>query len=144
MTEPQYIEPTSASRAKLAAVAIAVFAIGLAFERWVSPGLKWIASLPTCDSLPWVRLELLFGVLICWYIGYAAFKQGRETWRTGQTPLPNTWVWHRTRVRTGGYAKFTAVFALATSAFFLVGPVVIFFWQKLYLIFCFPQSCGCA
>lgn len=144
MIEPRYIEPTTASRAKLAAVAIAVVAAGLAFEKWVTPRLQWVASLPTCESLPWVRLELLAGVLICWYIGYASFRQGRDTWRIGQTPLPTTWVWTRTRIRTGSYARFTAVFAFATSAFFLLGPIVIITWQQLYLVFCFSQDCGCS
>jgi hypothetical protein len=143
MTEPRYIEPTAASRGKLAGAVVAAFAVGLAFEWWLASRLEWVASLPTCESLPWVRVELLAGLLICWYISYAAFGQGTETWKTGQTPLPNTWVWSRTRVRTGGYAKFTAIATFATSAIFLLGPVVVIAWQELYLIFCFPQSCGC-
>ena len=143
MNEPGYIESSTAARVKLGAVLLAILAVGFAFERWVLTLLAWVASLPTCDSLPWVRLELLFLVFMCWYLGYAAFKQGRGTWSLGQTPLPNTWVWSRTEVRTGSYAKFAAVAAFATSALFLLGPPFIIVWQKLYLIFCFPQSCGC-
>lgn len=144
MTEPRYIEPTLAMRVKLIGASMAVFGVGLAFERWVSPRLAWVASLPTCESLPWVRLELVIVVLTCWYIGYVALKQAVATWRSGQTPLPNTWVWSRTRIRTGNYARFTALAALAISAMLLVGPVVLVVWLKFYLVFCWPQSCGCA
>jgi len=144
MTQPRYIEPTTAMRAKLVGVSAAAIAVGFAFEQWVSPRLSWVASLPTCDSLPWVRLELVAGVLICWYLGYKALKQGLATWTLCQTPLPDTWVWSRTKVRTGTFAKFTAIAALSTSAMFLLGPVAIVLWHELYLVFCFPHSCGCA
>ena len=144
MTEHRYIQPTSAMRAKLIGASLAAVGVSIAFERWVSPRLAWVASLPTCESLPWVRLELVTGVLICWFIGYMALKHGLATWRCGQTPLPNTWVWSRTRIRTGKYAKFAAIAALAMSAIFLVGPVFLIVWQKFYLIFCIPESCGCA
>jgi hypothetical protein len=131
-------------RLKLLGASAAVVAAGLAFEVWVSPRLAWVASLPTCESLPWVRLELIVGVLVCWYIGYVALKQGLQTWKHEQTPLPDTWVWSRTQVRTGSYAKFVAVVALSTSASFLLGPMVVVIWHELYVVFCFPQVCKCA
>lgn len=143
MTEHRYIEPTPAMRAKLVGASLATVGVSMAVDRWVSPRLAWVASLPACESLPWVRIELIAGVLVCWYIGYMAFKQGLATWRCGQTPLPTTWVWSRTRIRTGRYARFAACAAFAMSAFFLAGPVVLIAWQEFYLVFCIPQSCGC-
>ena len=143
MNEHRYLEPTSAMRIKLIAVCLVVICVGLAFDRWVAPLLRWVASLPTCESLPWVRLELISAVLMCWLIAYMALRQGAATWQSGQTPLPNTWVWSRTRVRTGKFAKATALSAFAMSATFFLGPIVLIVWQRLYLVFCWPQSCGC-
>ena len=143
MTESRYIEPTPKLRVKFVVASLAVVAVGLAFKTWVTPRLAWVASLPACESLPWVRLELAVALLVSWYIAYLSLTQGLQTWRLGQTPLPNTWVWSRTRVRTGLHAKVVAVMAFTLSAAFFLGPPIVIVWQKFYLIFCIPQSCGC-
>jgi len=139
----RYIEPTAATRSKLAAATAAFVVFGWAYGVWISPRLQWVASLPTCDSLPWVRLELIAGILICWCISFWALRLGGEILRAGQYPLPRAWVWHRTRVRTGFYAKFVAYFSLFTSAVFAIGPMLVVAWQELYVVFCYPKSCGC-
>lgn len=143
MTEPQYIESSSVTRAKLFGAGLAAILLGVAYDQWVAPWVRWVSTLPTCESLPWVRLELISGVLICWFIAWASLQQGYATRRLGQTPLPGTWVWSRTKVRTGTYATLTSFGLLALSALFFAGPIVIIIWQKFYLIFCFPHSCGC-
>jgi hypothetical protein len=143
MEKPRYIESTPVMRAKLVAFGVAAILVGLAFDLWLKPLLQWIASLPTCESLPWVRGELLVSIAVCWYIGSVAYQQAKRTWRFQQTPLPDTWVWARTRVRTGASATASAIAFYAVSALFLAGPPVLVVWQKLYLIFCIPQSCGC-
>jgi hypothetical protein len=143
MDEPRYIESSMAMRLKLVAVAVGTFLFGLAFNRWVSPALKWVATLPTCESLPWVRLELIVAVLVCWLIAFATFNQGRKTLQTGQTPLPGAWVWSRTKVHTGLFVKVVAVSAFSVSALFLLGPIVLVASQELYVIFCLRESCGC-
>jgi len=130
-------------RLKLAAACVGVFAFGLALKRWVSPALSWVASLPTCESLPWVRLELVVAVLFFWLFSYASFKQARATLQFGQTPLPNTWVWSRTKVRTGNYAKLVASMLFLMSSLFFLGPIGLIAWQELYVIFWPLESCGC-
>jgi hypothetical protein len=143
MEKPHYIESTPAMRAKLVAFGAAAILVGLAFDLWLKPLLQGIASLPTCESLPWVRGELLVSIAVSWYIGSVAYQQAKRTWRFQQTPLPDAWVWARTRVRTGASATASAIAFYAVSALFLAGPPVLVVWQKLYLIFCIPQSCGC-
>ena len=143
MEQPRYIETSPAVRAKLVGSAAAVILVGVAFDYWVEPLLQWIASLPTCESLPWVRSELLIAVAVAWYVGTVAFKQARKTWKLQQTPLPETWVWSRTRVRAGTYATTAAIALYAMAVLFLFGPPVLVAWQQLYLIFCVPQACGC-
>ena len=141
--EPRYIESSPAMRAKILGASAAGMLVGVAFDYWVKPLLQWIASLETCESLPWVRAELLIAVAVTWCVGTVAFMQARKTWKLGQTPLPDSWVWSRTRVRTGTYAKTAAIALYGMSVLFLAGPPILVVWQRLYVIFCVPQSCGC-
>jgi hypothetical protein len=143
MDEPRYIESSVAIRLKLVAAAVATFLVAVAFDRWVSPALKWVATLPPCDSLPWVRFELIVAILVCWLIAFATFNQGRRTLQAGQTPLPGAWVWSRTKVHTGLFVKVVAVSSFSLSALFLLGPIVLVATQELYVIFCFREACGC-
>jgi hypothetical protein len=143
MQQPRYIESTPAVRAKLVGAAVASLLIAAAFDYWVKPKLNWIASLSTCESLPYVRIELLFGVAIAACIGLVAYKQARQTWKLEQSPLPGTWVWSRTRVRTGAYAKAVAVALFTMSAFFIGGPLALIVQHRLYLVLCIPQACSC-
>jgi hypothetical protein len=144
MTENRFIEPTRAMRFKLVTAGLVGLAIGLGLELWGGPRLTWVAALPPCDALPWIRLELTVGVVICWLVGYVSLKRGVNNWRLDQTPLPDSWVWSRTQVRTGHYAKFSAITKFVFGAVFLLCPVVIAWWLKLYLIFGAAQQLGCA
>lgn len=143
MESPQYIEPTFAMRAKLSLAGLAAVLASTAFSVWVKPVLVWVATLPTCESLPWVRAELVAGIAICWFIGAAAFRQAQLIWRSGQTPTPGTWVWFRTRIRTGVVARATAAALYLVATVFTVGPLVVFVTQELYVVFCVPLAGGC-
>jgi hypothetical protein len=140
---PLYIESSPRTRARLIAVALLAVLVGVAFDHWAKPKLTEVAALPICDALPYVRVELVVGLLTAWFIGLVALKQGVRTWNEMKTPLPGTWVWSRTRVRTGLYARFCAILFLVMSAFFIFGPLFLVVRHQLYLVFCFPQACGC-
>lgn len=143
MADPQYIEATFAMRVKLALAALASTLVSKAFFVWVKPTLDGVATLSTCESLPWVRAELLAGLAICWLIGASAFRIGRLTARLRQTPVPGTWVWSRTRIRTGMVARVTACAWYLVAAVFVVGPLAVVVTQELYVVFCVPLSCRC-
>ena len=142
MEQPRYLESSSAMRAKLAGAAVAALLVAVALDHWVKPLLQWVGTLPTCESLPWVRAELLVAVAGVWFVGAMAFRQGRRVWALGQTPLPDAWVWMRTRVRTGAYAKATALALFALAVLCLVGPPVLVVWHQLHVIFFAAASCG--
>ncbi len=88
---PRYIEPTRPSRLKLATCAVAGVLLTLAFDLWVGPRLKWVASLPTCESLPYVRAEVVAFVFATWFVGALLYKRAHNIWRLQQSPLPGTW-----------------------------------------------------
>ncbi|MDR1936420.1 MAG: hypothetical protein LBS49_12725, partial [Candidatus Accumulibacter sp.] len=143
--EPRYIEPTAAKRAKIIAAIAALFVAGLAFDQWVQPILKWIATLPTCESLPWVRAELLCAVGMAWLMGVMLLRTGMRIWTLNRTPLPGAWVWRKTQVRTGRYARLVAIYFFSIATLLLIGPVVgvVVFADFLYILFFFPQAGGC-
>lgn len=143
MESPQYIEPTFAMRVKLASAGLASALASKAFSLWVQPILVWVATLPTCESLPWVRAELIAGIAVCWFISAIALRQAVATWRSGQAPTPGTWVWVRTRIYTGVVAQVIALGLCIIAAVFSVGPIVVFATQELYVIFCIPVPCSC-
>lgn len=143
MSPPDYIEPTMAMRVKLLAFGALAVAISVTYDVWAQPLVSWIATLPTCESLPWVRAELIVAVAVCWLAGFAAMRQAITTLRSGQVPTPGAWVWVRTRIRTGFYARATAAMLSFVSAAFIIGPLVVIWSQNLYLIFCSSESCGC-
>jgi hypothetical protein len=140
---PRYIEPTPGARLKLAVGTGASILVGVAFSYWVQPKLRWVASLSTCESLPYVRAELLVAIVLVWFMATVLYRSAAKIWRLGQSPVPGTWVWSRTPIRTGARAKFEAVALYCLSAALFVGPAVLVLWQRLYLVFCFPQACGC-
>lgn len=130
-------------RAKLVAAHAAPFVAGLAFDRWVKPVLEWIATLPVCESLPWVRAEVIFGIGLVWLAALVALRTGWKVWTLNQSPLPGAWVWSRTRVITGKHARFAAIGYFFTAVLLLLGPIALFLGYDLYILFCFPQACGC-
>jgi hypothetical protein len=140
---PRYIEPTVGGRWKLAAGTGAGVLVSAAYAHWVQPQVAWVGSLPTCESLPYVRAELLAMALGLWFIGTVLYRSARKIWQLQQSPVPGTVVWSRTRVRTGARAKLEAVALYCLSAICLFGPVLLVVWQRFYVIFCFPEACGC-
>lgn len=143
MSQARYIESSAAIRYKLLALVLLGVLLNFGFVVWIKPLLQWAATLPTCESLPWLRMELLIAVLVVWAFSAVAFGRAKRTWQLQQTPLPDSWVWTRTKVKTGVHAKMTAAALYLISATALVSPLIVIAGQKLYLLFCWPHSCGC-
>jgi hypothetical protein len=139
----RYIEPTAATRAKLILAYVAPFVVGFAYDRAIQPTVEWISTLPTCESLPWVRAEIVIAVGAVWLVGILWLRTGLRIWTLDQVPLPSAWVWSRTEVKTGRYARLTAIGYLCIAVTLLVAPVIVILTYELYAIFCYPQACGC-
>lgn len=144
MGDDRYIEPTRSMRIKLGTSFALLVLGGWAFERALSPALARIAALPVCEAWPWVRIELAAVVALCWLVGAATLRYALRTWRLKQSPLPEAWVWSRTKVRTGFYAHWVVAQLLAVSVVAWVLPVWVVQSQKLYEVWIHPAPpCGC-
>ena len=76
----RYIEPTAATRAKLILAYVAPFVVGFAYDRAIQPTVEWISTLPTCESLPWVRAEIVIAVGAVWLVGILWLRTGLRIW----------------------------------------------------------------
>ncbi len=141
--EAKFIEPTIASRVKLALCVVFGIALSVAMDRWWDPFMEFVKGLPTCESLPWYRGIIIAFVLLFLSAGFSASRAAILTLRSGQSPFPGAWVWSRTKVRTGWKARVDGwVFALLALVCFS-GPVVAGYLLRVNVIFCWPVSCGC-
>ena len=140
---PTHLEPTTAMRLRLAAVVLAGIAFNLTFDFWWDPLMTHVQSLATCDSLAWLRgMAIAFTVLflgVAWLLADVA----RQISTSGQVPPPNAWVWSRTFIRRGWYARCSAYLSYFMAALFLSAPLVAGYALKVNIIFCIPESCGC-
>ena len=84
---PLYIESLPRTRAKPVGVALMSMTLAIAFDHWVKPKRASIAALPTCEALPYVRAELIAGILLAWIIGFVALKQGTKARKENQAPM---------------------------------------------------------
>ena len=141
--EPEYVEPTAASRRK--AIALVVFAVVAAavLQFLLAPRyFAFVNSLPICERLPWLR-SLLFGLLGSiplfglWgvWLAWRVFKHG-------QWPLPNAWVWRRTRIHRGMGAKAHACMLLGGSCLAISLPFLAWQWLGRTGLLSQPAQCA--
>ena len=139
----RYLEPTRASRIKLAVAVMAYIAVYVAMELWWTPFMSYVRALPLCEGLQWLRGLAIAFLLMFAAASFSAARAGILTLQAGQSPFPGAWIWSRTRVRTGVRAKLNGWGFLAVAALMAVAPVAIGYALKVNVIFCVPDSCGC-
>jgi len=133
--EDKFIEPTVASRVKIALCVIFIIATYPAEELWGRSFMAFIEGLPICESLTWLRGIVIAHVLLFWLVGLLASSLAIQTLRSGEFPLPGAWVWFRTKVRTGWKAKVDGYILVIVALFFFLGPVVAWYFLPLDTIF---------
>jgi hypothetical protein len=121
-----YILPTRSSRIRVFLQWLGIFAVFGIAHIAARLFLKYIAPLPGCDQLPWIRLTLALVVLI---LLVPAWLFGRMAWKAyfyRQFPPPGTAVFFPTKISRG-----------ALAVFYAVGPLLmccIFLWLLGYVI----------
>lgn len=141
--ESGYIEPTTASRMKLAIASVMGLALYVAMELWWQPFMDFVRGLPVCESLPWLRGIIIAFALCIWFAGLSALRAAVKTFRSVQSPFPGAWVWTRTKIKTGWRAKLDGYAFAFVAAICFAGPVISAYLLRLNLLFCFPEACGC-
>jgi len=119
----QSIHPTVRSRVK-ALLSLAVpLGVALALGFGANQYAAYVAPLPVCDQLPWVRVAVLLGALSLLAIVAGFLRSGLRIWRSGQSPAPGTAVFFTTKVSTGWWAYANAVSLFLVSA--LAGAALV-------------------
>lgn len=141
--DPGYIEPTTATRLKLAIASLIGVAIYVAMELWWQPFMEFVRGLPVCESLPWLRGVIIVFTLGIWFAGLSVLRAAVKTLRAGQSPFPGAWVWTRTKIKSGWRARLDGYAFALLAAICFTGPVIGAYLLRINLLFCFPEACGC-
>lgn len=141
--EPQFIEPTAASRFKLALCGGLGLGLSLAMDHWWAPFMAFVRALPPCESLPWLRGVALTFVSLGLLAALSAARAAVLTIRSAQSPFPGAWVWSRTRIKHGWKARADGYLWMVIALAMAVGPAVGLYFLDVLVIFCWPASCGC-
>ena len=98
----EYLEPTPATRRKLALVVLAGVLLVALLEFWLKPTLlHFIDSLPICAQLPWWRGLLVSAICILPLAALLPLFQARKLLRVKQWPLLDAWVFRCTPIQRG-------------------------------------------
>ena len=141
--EPEYINPTRATRTKLIVASILVVAVELAMDYWWEPFMVYVKSLSTCASLPWLRGIAVMFTLLSFAVAAIFARAGYLTLKYHQTPFPGAWIWSRTKIKRGFVAVATGWGGAVFAAIFAIVPPVVWYVFKVNILFCVPESCGC-
>ena len=135
----EFIEPTTASRCKLAVLAAAV-ALGLGVLHFALT--PYVNALPRCERFPLVQGFLvvligafpLFGLWALWY--------AQRLLKLNQLPLPGAWVWRRTPVRRGRTVRVLGWALLAWSLAALSTPLLAWYLIARGGLLSTPPQCA--
>ena len=139
----EYLEPTPATRRKLALVVLAGVALGALLEFWLKPAvLHFIDTLPICAQLPWWRGLLVSAICLLPLAALFAFLQAHKLLRFKQWPPPDAWVLRRTPIQRGRVVTVRA-YVLLFVGLVIIGVTLYLAWQVTKVPF-FSMPSGCA
>lgn len=126
----EYIEPTPQGRRNLAGLSIVGVVAAVLCRFWLQPTLfRYIQSLPVCDQLPWWQGLLSSALAALLFVASLCSWHALKLLRCGQSPLPGTWVFRRTRIQRGVAVRRRAYLLLFLSALAILAAW--HGWQKL-------------
>jgi hypothetical protein len=141
--ETKFIEPTASGRLKLVLCVLLGLGLNVVMDRWWNPFMEFVRSLPTCESLLWLRGIVIGFAVLGLLTALVAARAATLTLRSGQSPFQGAWVWSRVKVRTGWKAKADGYGFALGALLCLLGPAVGGYLLQVNVIFCWPVSCGC-
>jgi len=119
----EFIEPTSASRRKLAIFFVAALVVGVLVIELLEAYLAELKTRPLCETiepLSVLSISILGGLLLC--AAWGAWL-ARKTLKLNQWPLPGTWVFRRTPIQRGRRVIWRAYAILAWAVLMLASVV---------------------
>jgi hypothetical protein len=115
-TVEEFIEPTPASRRKIAAQFVSALVVCVVTLEFLMPRfLEFIHALPLCEQLDWIdgAFLVLTGALML--LAARGIFTARQALRLGQWPLPGAAVLRRTPVQRGALLRRGAYAGLVAS-----------------------------
>jgi len=138
----EFLEPTRATRIKLALAYIGYGALLLGMEFYWSPFMDYVKSLPSCQEIIWLqRISLFFGAFGI-VTAFLCIRAAYWIFRSNQFPSPVAWIWNRAKIKRG-MIVYVSGFVFIAMAFMMMS-VFIFLWHFLdgETIFCINDSCN--
>ena len=129
----EYIEPTREGKRNLLLLIAICILFGAAMRFWLLPAYgEYIASLPKCDQIVWLRATLMVIISTPPLITLWAIPHAIRMVKLNRSPLPNTWVLRRTPIKRGRAVFLRAFALLLISVLALAIPVIgIQFMQSI-------------
>jgi hypothetical protein len=130
----EFIEPTAASRRKLAMLFVVALIAGVGIIELLKAQTAELNTRSICESITtvWLWFVVAFGGLIM--CGIWAAWMAHQALKLNQLPLPGTWVFRRTPILRDGAVKWRAYAMLGWSIFVIAGSGVssYFVWDYLH------------
>jgi len=139
MDNVEFIDSTGRARRNLALLYGGGILLGALLVGLVRPALlEVLHDLPICDQAAWsVRIVVTTLSPLPFAAVWLALH-ARNLLKFDQSPLPNAWVWRRTRIKRGRSVQMQAYALLFCAAVLLVAPLGAWFalqplWSTLRL-----------
>lgn len=140
------LEPTFRGRVTIAVLYVVGFAWYVSFKLLLAPITKEVTKMAYCDSIPWVRGEVLYFSILMMMPSVLFLFQGYRILKFKQWPLPDAYVWRSTVIQSGFWVTFQGYFFLLVGIAIPVAMIIslIAFPEIITLLFGSPSEIGCA
>lgn len=140
----EYIESTKKEKITLVVFYTAVVALYFSNEFYIVPLASYIRELPYCESITWVRGEVIYISIYAVLFMALSFYYAYAYLRWKQIPLPNAYVFRKTKIKYGKRAVYEACAAIFVGVLILAGLIFLFYKLNIPQIFSkeMYKSCG--
>ncbi len=135
--------PTLRARIALTSMWLTFFAWLLTVQGILRPIAREVTTLCYCDSLPYVRGELIYFGYLALATALPSYWLAFRIFRTHQTPLPGAYVFLKTEVRRGWRANFAALGWLTIAIGVTVGCIYAWIQLDVYELLNYERYSGC-
>lgn len=140
----EFIEPTKRGKATIVAFYIAIFGWYFATRHFLVPITKYVQKLPACESIPWVKGEIIYFSIAAFFVTALCLWQAAQIFKHRQLPLPGTHVFKRTAVRRGWPVMVSGAGFLFSGVVIIAGSIYLFFMLDVAVLFSATEGCACA
>ncbi len=139
----EFALPTLRGRIAIAVLWLCFFAWAIVTKEFLGPIAHDATKLCYCDSLPYVRGEIIFFSCLALAIAGPSYWLSFQLFKFQQIPLPGAYVFFRTRIRRGWEARIAAIGWLALAVGITGGYIYAWFQLNVYQLLNYEIYSGC-